>query len=167
MTDTYDPDQPEYEEEYEDEQEEEQEEEQAAAPLLPIRGQAPIPMGEVDTGEALHGLVAFTRSVNLGMRDDNAHFRIEMPFLVQPGWSWPTIAAMAAGAVLPRQGHHLRAGWPALHGGRGRRATGDASSPLPRRRARGHTGQEACRRTRGSHANPAAASSGQQLPPPT
>lgn len=57
-----------------------------------------IPMGEIDTGEALEGHVAFTRSVNLGTRDDNAHYRIEMPFVVQPGWDWATIAAHAADA---------------------------------------------------------------------
>jgi hypothetical protein len=73
--------------------------EQETTPV-PSRGTAPIPMGEVNTGEQVQGLVAFTRSVNLGTKDNNAHFRIELPFVVQPGWDWPTVAAQAADAFF-------------------------------------------------------------------
>lgn len=57
-----------------------------------------IPIGEAVTAETLHGVVAFTRSLNLGSRDNNAHYRCEMPFVVQPGWPPEQCAAQAADA---------------------------------------------------------------------
>ena len=48
------------------------------------------------TPETLHGVVAFTRSLNLGSRDNNAHFRCELPFVVQPQWKPDQVAAQAA-----------------------------------------------------------------------
>jgi len=62
------------------------------------RRETVIPIGEAVTAETLHGVVAFTRSLNLGSRDNNAHFRCEMPFVVQPGWTPDQCAAQAADA---------------------------------------------------------------------
>jgi hypothetical protein len=64
----------------------------------PERRETIIPIGEAVTPETLHGVVAFTRSLNLGTRDNNAHFRCEMPFVVQPQWSPVQCAAAAADA---------------------------------------------------------------------
>lgn len=55
-----------------------------------------IPIGEAVTPETLHGVVAFTASVNLGTKDNNRHFRCELPFVVQPQWTHDQAAAQAA-----------------------------------------------------------------------
>lgn len=60
------------------------------------RRETVIPIGEAVTPETMHGVVAFTRSLNLGSRDNNAHFRCEMPFVVQPQWAPDQVAAQAA-----------------------------------------------------------------------
>jgi hypothetical protein len=62
----------------------------------PQRRETVIPIGEAVTPETLHGVVAFTRSLNLGSRDNNAHFRCELPFVVQPQWKPDQVAAQAA-----------------------------------------------------------------------
>lgn len=62
----------------------------------PTRRETVIPIGEAVTPETLHGVVAFTRSLNLGSRDNNAHFRCELPFVVQPQWKPDQVAAQAA-----------------------------------------------------------------------
>jgi hypothetical protein len=62
----------------------------------PKRRETVIPIGEAVTPETLHGVVAFTRSLNLGSRDNNAHFRCELPFVVQPQWTPDVVAAQAA-----------------------------------------------------------------------
>lgn len=62
----------------------------------PARRETVIPIGEAVTPETLHGVVAFTRSLNLGSRDNNAHFRCELPFVVQPQWKPDQVAAQAA-----------------------------------------------------------------------
>ena len=62
----------------------------------PKRRETVIPIGEAVTPETLHGVVAFTRSLNLGSRDNNAHFRCELPFVVQPQWKPDQVAAQAA-----------------------------------------------------------------------
>lgn len=104
----YDDDPEEYEDEPEDEgdpepedvqEPEEPEEPEPKARKKPTReASVTIPIGEAVTAESMHGVVAFTRSINLGERDHNAHYRVEMPFVVQPGWTPAQGAASAADA---------------------------------------------------------------------
>lgn len=85
--------------EYEEaEYEEEAPEAQAGPAPAPERRETVIPIGEAVTPDTLHGVVAYTRSLNLGTRDNNAHFRVEMPFVVQPQWTPTQAAASAADA---------------------------------------------------------------------
>ena len=61
---------------------------------------APLPIGELTTEDTMQGLVKITRSMNLGTRDNNVHLGIELPFVVQPGWTWEQTAASAADAMF-------------------------------------------------------------------
>ena len=65
--------------------------------VVPVRRPPPvIPIGEVETPETQHGIVAITRQMNLGGgKDDNIWARIELPFPVQPGWEMDQIAVQA------------------------------------------------------------------------
>jgi hypothetical protein len=98
IMENYDDDDPvQYEDQYED-----RDDHRGPRAMADVRGpdNLPLPIGEVVTEDTMQGLAKLTRSLNLGTRDNNVHLGIELPFVVQPGWSWEKIAASAADAMF-------------------------------------------------------------------
>lgn len=72
---------------------------QVAAEEAKKKPKTVLPIGQVETPETMHGTVGITRGVALSNKNDIVYYKVEMPYVRQPGWSQEECAIEASATM--------------------------------------------------------------------